>query len=119
MHQQVQAAVRVIPLSTTTISVLRPVDGDPYEASAGAPAVVAQGVRAHISVPNIGSGQIVGGQQSVVEPRLTCDLCDLKHTDEVKDDTTGRIFQVTWVQERLGLGVDHLEAGLRKVEGAA
>ncbi len=109
----------MIPLNTTTISVLRPVDTDPYEASATAPAIVAQGVRAHISVPNIGSSQIVGGQQSVVEPRLTCDVCDLRHTDEVKDDTTGRIFQVSWVQERLGLGLDHLEAGLRIVEGAA
>lgn len=109
----------MIPLSTTTITVLRVASVDPYEPSTMAPGTVVTGVRAHISVPNVGASQIVGGQQSVVEPRLTCDVCDLRHTDEVRDDSTGQTFQVSWVQQRLGLGLDHLEAGLRIVQGAA
>jgi len=108
-----------VPLATTTITVLRPVAGDPYEPSETPPATVTTGIRAHISTPNVGNSRIVGGQQSVVEPRLACDPCDFTFTDLVRDDTTGQVYGVSWVQRRIGLGLDHMEAGLRFVEGAA
>jgi hypothetical protein len=106
-----------LPLSTTTITVLRPADGDPYVASVQAPTVVAT-VPAHISSPS-GTSQIIGGEQSTVELRLICEGCDLRHTDLVKDNATDAVYSVSWVTIRRGLGLDHVSAGLRFTEGAA
>jgi hypothetical protein len=106
-----------LPLWTTVVNVLRPPVGDPYEVSDTAAVSVAT-VNAHISSPS-GHSNEIGGQQEVVEFRLDCDLCDLRHTDLVRDVTTARTYSVAWVAKRVGLGLDHMTAGLRVVEGAA
>ena len=109
-----------IPLATTQISVLRVAANparDPYDAKP-APAVLASGIRAHISTPN-GREQTAGGSQEVVEFRLACDLVDLRHTDQVQDEATGAVYEVTWAHARQGLGLDHTEAGLKQVAGVA
>lgn len=107
-----------VPLHTTTISVLRvPADStrDPYDPQP-APTVVASGVRAHISSPR-GREQTAGGSQEVVEFRLTCDPVDLRHTDQVQDEQTGAVYDVTWARSREGVGLDQTQAGLQQVTG--
>ena len=109
-----------IPLATTQISVLRVAADparDPYDAKPAA-AVIASGIRAHISTPN-GREQTAGGSQEVVEFRLSCDPVDLRHTDQVQDEATGAVYEVTWARAREGLGLDHVEAGLKQVAGVA
>ena len=109
-----------ILLATTQISVLRVAADsarDPYDAQP-APAVLASGVRAHISTPN-GREQTAGGSQEVVEFRLSCDPVDLRHTDQVQDKQTDALYEVTWARLRQGLGLDHVEAGLKQVSGVA
>lgn len=114
----------MIPVATTTITVLRrpTLDGDgnvidPYDAQP-APAVLASNVRAHISTPS-GSERTAGGSETTVQWRLDCDPTDMAHTDQVRDDSTGVVYDVTWVAERRGFGLDHLVADLRRVEGMA
>lgn len=107
-----------VPLHTTTISVLRlPTDParDPYDPQP-APEVVASGVRAHVSTPR-GREQTAGGSQEVVEFRLTCDPVDLRHTDQVQDEQTDALYEVTWARTREGFGLDQTQAGLKQVTG--
>ena len=109
-----------VPLATTTIAVLRaPADAsrDPYDVQPE-PETVASGVRAHISSPS-GRERVAGGSQEVVEFRLACDLTDLRHTDRVQDEQSGATYEVVWARARQGLGLDHVEAGLRQVNGVA
>lgn len=113
----------MIPVATTTISVLRDttVDDttDPYDSpDSGEPEAVATGVRAVISSPT-GRERNIGGTQSQVEFSLSCDPTDLKHTDLVLDEVTNLRYQVVWVTRRNGLGLEHTRAGLKMVEGIA
>lgn len=107
-----------IPLATTTITVRRVPDDedlDPYDEQPE-PETVASGVRAHIST-RTGRETVAGGSQEVVSFGLSCDPVDLRHTDEVVDDTTGETFEVVWAISRQGLGMDHVQAGLERVTG--
>lgn len=104
-------------LTTTTVTVKRPADGDPYE-TASEP-TVASGVPAQISQP---SGQEIdqGGEYERVDAVLLClPNTDLTHTDLVTDDGTGNEYRVAWVRQRQGLGLDHTKAGLVAHDGAA
>lgn len=109
-----------IPISTTTVTVLR-VPGsatrDPYDPEPAA-TTVAAGVPAHIST-SYGREQQRGGSQSVTSLRLSCDPipAGLLHTDRILDDKTGEVYEVTWAVARFGLGMDHLQGGLRQVSG--
>lgn len=106
-----------VPLTTTTITITRPaVVGDPYDA-AETTSTVASGVRAHISAPSGREAQR-GGEQQTVDKILDADPVDLRHTDRVVDDGTGQTYEVAWVDQREGLGLDHTVAGLRRA-GAA
>lgn len=103
-----------IPFATTSITIMRqPADAEPFEAGV-AWENVAQGVRAHISVSH---GLEPVSAQEVVAFRLDTDICDLDHLDRVVDEKTFRIYEVAWVAPRYGLGLDHMEAGLTRVEG--
>lgn len=109
----------MIGFATTTITVLRVADDpdrDPYDTQP-APAEVHTGVRAHIGAPT-GGERVAGGEQSRIDLRLTCDPVDLRHTDQVRDDTTGETFQVVWVKQRTGFKLDHVTAFLQYIEGA-
>jgi hypothetical protein len=111
----------MIPLHTTTIRVLR-ITNDPYADPAdvdSAPAdVIASGVRANISSPT-GRERNIGGTQEVVEFSLSCDPVDLVNTDTVIDETTGIVYGVSWVTQRVGFGLAHTRAGLKTVKGLA
>lgn len=110
----------MIPLSTTTITIRRipqNVELDPYDAPP-APAVVAAGVRAHISTPS-GREKRAGGSQTNTTRHLDADPCDLKHTDTVTDDVTGVLYTVSWAKPSYGMGLDRMEAGLEKSDDLA
>lgn len=104
-------------LTTTTVTVKRPVDGDPYETAAEP--TVAAGVPAHISSP---SGQEIdlGGEYERIDAVLLCAPgTDITHTDVVVDDGTDNEYRVAWVRARQGLGLDHTKAGLVAHHGGA
>lgn len=106
-----------VPLATTTITVSsRTVADDPYD-STPTPATVATGVAAHISSPS-GRETVRGGSQEVIDKVLAADPVALTHTHRVTDDVTGDVYEVVWVDQRVGLGLDHTVAGLRRA-GAA
>lgn len=108
-----------IPIHTTTIRVLRvPADPerDPTEAQPDAE-VIAAGVRAHIST-STGTEIVAGGaSQEIVNFRLSSDPADIQHTDRIEDERTGEVYEVTWARQRIGVGLDHTQAGLRQVTG--
>lgn len=107
----------MLTLPTTTGSILRPADGDPYESAATTTLV--QGLAAHLSDPT-GSEIDLGGQQERIDAvLLTQPDIDLRHTDLWRDDPTGDLYRVAWVQPRRGLGLDHTKAGLVRFDGAA
>lgn len=108
----------MIPLATTTISVLRPPDADmdaePYAGTEPADLITAAaGVKAVIDYPS-GNTQLAGGEQVVWNFQLVCDPTDLRRLDMVRDETSDMRYRVVWVQIYPG---DHVEAGLRFVEG--
>lgn len=108
----------MIPLSTITITVLRPptsdADAEPYSGSVPADwQQIATGVAAVLDRPT-GNEQLAGGEQSVWDFQLVCDPVDLGPLDNVRDDTTGVVYRVVWVMTYAG---DHVEAGLRLVQG--
>lgn len=109
----------MIPLlTTTTVSIIRPAAGDPYE-TASSETTVASGIRAHISSP-LGSEQTIGGQLEQVDAVLLAESgIDLRHTDHVVDDDTAERWRVVWVRDRQGLGLDHTKAGLVAFQGGA
>ncbi|MET0415339.1 MAG: hypothetical protein ABW022_04900 [Actinoplanes sp.] len=113
-----QKGSSVIPLATTTVTVLRDtdLDAEPYS---GPPTMseVASGVRAVISRPtgrNTGQEQLGGGEQAVWDFELVMDLTVIDYRDNVRDDSTGIVYQVVWAHMYHG---DHTEAGLRLVQG--
>lgn len=107
----------MIPLATTTVTILRPASGDPYETASAS--TVATGIGAHISAPS-GAEIDRGGQLERIDAVLLVDAgTDLEHTDEVTDDATGDEYRVAWVRARRGLGLDHVKAGLVAFHGGA
>lgn len=108
----------MIPLATTTISVLRRSGGsdDPYDEQPE-PTAISTGTRAHISTGS-GDENVEGGSQEVTEFRLNCDPTDLTFLDRVKDERTNEIFEVRWTRHRVDMpGLEYVQAGLKKVEG--
>lgn len=114
----------MIPIATTTITVLRlPVpdpDADPVDPADVEPEreEAATGVRAHFSSPT-GSERLGSGTQELVDFVLDCDPTDITHLDQVRDDLTGEVFNVLWSRTRIGLGLAHTQAGVRHATGVA
>ncbi|MET1006569.1 MAG: hypothetical protein ABWX96_13545 [Propionibacteriaceae bacterium] len=108
----------MIPLATHTISVLSPsaadLDAEPYSGEDDRVEVVASGIRAVIDAPS-GREQIAGGEQAIWDFELVCDPQDsIARWDQIKDEATGVIYRVVWVWLA---PEDHIEAGLRLVQG--
>ena len=112
----------MIPLATTTISVLRLKQADLYDEpySTVEPAgrdVVASGIRAVIDRAGgrgRGREQDSVGEQSIADIDLACDPVGLTYLDLVKDEVTNRIYNVVYT---LTYADDHDEAVIRIVEG--
>lgn len=107
----------MLPLSTTRVDLYRPLPGDPETPVAqvpyrtGLPAVVHS---------QIGIERVDGGQSEDVGGRLDLGIDPgLQHYDRVYDRTTQDWWEVAWVRVRTGLGLTHVEAGLRQVKGSS
>lgn len=112
-----------IPLSTTTITVLRQ-SGDPYGEPYGPPDTVevATGVRAVIDISAYGvaagTERQAGGEQTRTVMRLICDPCDLTSRDWVRDEVSQILWRVLWVVHHAPQHhLTHLQGGLELVEG--
>lgn len=108
----------MIPLATTTITVLTPaqadLDAEPYSGADDDDLIEsATGVPAVIDSPT-GTEQLAGGEQDIWNYRLVCDETPLGRFDSVRDDTTGITYRVVWIHLYPG---EHIEAGLRWVQG--
>lgn len=109
----------MLPVATTTVTITRWTgqDGDPYEV--GRSVATSVTVEAVIGSPS-GSLRGAGGARSEVDAVLHVPAGTLLPADAtVLDDQTGRTWRVAWVEERPGLGIDHVRAGLVRVSGAA
>jgi hypothetical protein len=103
----------VNPLPTTTITVTRPNStGDPTDAPTLT--LVASGAPATIGSPS-GRELLLAGEQETVDAVLITDAVAIDRLDLVADDQTDDTWQVVWARQRIGLGLDHCKAGLRRV----
>lgn len=109
----------MIPLSTTTIAVLRLKTGSEYDEPYGGAEplnrdVIATGIRAVLDHPQ-GRAQLEGGQQNIATYGLKCDPTDVRYLDMIQEEPTGRLFRIDWFIAY----PDHVEAGLHDTEGEA
>lgn len=110
-----------LPLSTTTVTVTRRVRASGQDLTRATPAapttVCPAGTRAHIGQPS-GRAPERAGQQETVDAVLHVDTTvELAQHDDVADAATGTAWRVIWARRRQGLGLDHVEAGIRRVTG--
>lgn len=105
-----------IPIHTTLITVKRATAADAFDRAA--PVEIANGIRAHIGSPG-GTENVTAGSSSLVTAHLSCDPTDLAHGDVVVDESTGLTYEVTWVAQRRGFGLDHTSADLLLVTDRA
>lgn len=104
----------MIPLATTTIRIDRvhpDPDRDYWDDNEPSPTAFAEGIRAHIGSPG-GTENRGNGSQEIESHRLNCDPVALNHNDIVIDENTDEEYQVLWVDQREGLGLNHTVAGL-------
>ncbi len=106
-----------IPFATTKITVLRNTDPDAEPYQEPAPRTeIATGIRAVLSGA-AGAEIRAGGEQVRTRTRFHCDPTDVNHTDQVRDETTGILYNVLWVDYRPG-PIEFIFGDLGKVEGA-
>ena len=107
-----------LPLTTTTVTIEDiPPGVDPYDDQTYS--VSGSGVPAVISGPS-GTDVRIGGDQQTITAILLCEnTVPIHPSSRVTDDTTGRVYTVSWVNERYELGLGHIKAGLYEVTGAA
>lgn len=106
-----------VPLATTTITWQSGTETEPGEGRSFT--TLATAVRAHIGSPS-GRDQLrPGGGREVVEAVCDCDpVAGAARFDRVVDANTGVAWDVVWVDQREGLGLDHTHAGLVRTTGA-
>lgn len=105
----------MIPLSTTTVTVSEPAAADAYADPYGTPGervTTRSGVRAVIDLPT-GRQDVEAGGQSVWQFELICDPVAISRLARVTDDSAGVDYDVVWVMTY----PDHVEAGLRYIQG--
>ena len=110
----------MIPLATTTVTIMRvPPDStlDGYDTQPAAQTVASR-VRAHIGNP-AGTQNIVAGDRTVVQFPIDTDPTDLQADDTVTDDQTGEVYRCIFARTRHGLGLDHTKGALEQVGGAS
>lgn len=109
-------------LYTTTITVFRPREGadvDPYVPGDNpVDELVYESIPAHISKPS-SSKAPDGSTSSRKSHPMQCAPIELLHTDRVVDDVTGVSYSIDSVMSRVGLGLDHVTAKIKVIEGVA
>jgi hypothetical protein len=105
----------MIAVSTTTITHRTGAETEPGE---GRTFTTAQSrVRATIGSPTGKDLLAAGGGREVIDAVLNCDPITASHYDRIVDDDTAEVWEIVWVQNRNGLGLDHTRAGLKRVAG--
>ena len=105
-----------IALATTTITVSRASEPEPGEGRTLSP--LKPFVRATITGEHGVEDTSPGGGQQTIEARLNCDIVfGFDHICVVHDDQTNLDWEVVWVLERNGLGLDHCDGVLRRFSG--
>lgn len=104
-----------LPLTTTTVTIADAAEPEPYEGETVT--TRGSGVAAHIGSPS-GFGDQRGGGQETWDAALYVDSgVTVERNDRVTDEVTGKVWRVLDVNERSGLGLDHVVAGLRRASG--
>jgi hypothetical protein len=104
-------------LTTTTVTIEERSVSEPYEAPSWTAS--SSGVPAHIGEPS-GAERIIGGSQENIDAVLLAEAgTPVWYTSRILDEVTGERFEIVWVQDRQGLGLDHVKAGLRRTTGLA
>lgn len=102
----------MIPLDTTLLKVEAP----SWPSGRSEPPTYAEigRRRGHVSSP---SGQQTNSTE-VVDAVVYCEPLAFTHEARITDLTTSDVWNVVWVRQRVGLGLDHTEAGVRRGTGA-
>lgn len=103
----------MITLATTTVTHQAASEPEPGEGRTFTD--TATGVPATIGSPSGADRLAPGGGSEVIDAVLNCDPIDAGHRDRILDENTGEVWEVVWVQNRRGLGLDHTRAGLKRV----
>jgi hypothetical protein len=104
-----------IPLATTTVTASTATETEPGEGRTVA--VLASGVRAVIAAPSGAEVAGPGGGSERLDAVLVADpIEDLTHKDLIVD-AEGNEFEVRWVAQRVGFGINHTRAGLTRLTG--
>lgn len=114
-----------IPINTTTVTVIRPVDAgntDPYEETPPTEWVtIATGVRAALGLTSgTGSqnGSSLPGDTEQTGYQFVSDPVDLQYQDRIIDDYDGRTYEVVYAVTSPALaGLSNTQAGLNYVQG--
>lgn len=68
----------------------------------------------HVSAP---SGREAGTTEQV-DAVVLCEPITFSHEARITDLTTLEVWDVAWIRQRIGLGLDHTQAGVRRSKGA-
>lgn len=103
-----------VPIPTTVIAVYAMVEAEPGE---GRTRSLRASVPGHVSAPRGSEAQAPGGGAETVDAVILCDPVDgMAHTDQC-ETSEGDVYEVVWVRRRVGLGLDHMQAGCRRITG--
>lgn len=104
-----------LPLTTRTLRIEEPTD-DSGDAFAAVTYGDATDVLGHVGPP---SGVSDGDRWAqVTDVAYMPDDATVSDRARITDLATGYIYAVQWTQVHVGLGLDHLKVGLRRVDGA-
>jgi hypothetical protein len=108
-----------LPLATTTIAVKRlpaaVLNAEPYGVAVPL-TTIASGVRAVLGKPRMVE-RVSSGEQAEMVLELRCDPTDIEHLDQVVDERIGRVYEVVGAELRTGVGMDFVQATVKRVQG--
>jgi hypothetical protein len=107
-----------LPFTTTTVNIETRTtsDGDRWETPTWMP--VQSAVPATVSSPSPSDRSTSQGDQEQIDMVLHVNPgVAVTRLDRVTDLTLGEVYDVLWVTTRIGFGLDHTRAGLRRVVG--
>lgn len=104
-----------LPLTTTTVTIDNATETEPYEGETST--VRGTGIAAHVGSPGASADQRGAGQETWDAALYVDSGVTVERNDRVTDETTGHVWRVLDVNERSGLGLDHVVCGLRRASG--
>lgn len=106
----------MLPLTTTTADIDRPVPNADYDEPATLQRLYTA-LSGHLSSP-FGAGNFAAGQQEAVDAVYLANITDPELAiGDVLTLANGDAYRATWCRRRHGNGLDHQVVGLRAVKG--